>query len=74
MARLYCSFLIRCRRLERGERRIEVRHIQSGGHTRVASLVEGMEWMDSHCGASALERPALPARPHRSGKEVLPGS
>jgi hypothetical protein len=43
MARLYCSFLIRCWRLRGGERRIEMHHIQSGGRVRAASRTEGME-------------------------------
>ncbi|MDQ3755255.1 MAG: hypothetical protein M3371_11055 [Acidobacteriota bacterium] len=49
----YSSFLIRCWLIEdtqQGEKKvIDVEHIQSGGHTRVASLTEAEEWMFEAC-------------------------
>ena len=72
MARLNCSFLIRCWWLRGGERRIEMHHIQSGGRVRAASLIEGMAWMDAHCGDGVVAQPGLPARPHPSEEEVVP--
>ena len=53
--KLYSSFLIRCWLIEdseRGERTvIDVEHIQTGGHRRVASLHEAEEWMLESCRA-----------------------
>ena len=72
MVRLYCSFVIRCWPLRGGERRIEMHHIQSGGRVGAASLIEGMEWMDAHCGDGVVEQPGFPARPHPSEEEVAP--
>jgi hypothetical protein len=72
MARLNCSFLIRCWWLQSSERRIEMHHIQSGGRVRAASLIEGMEWMDVHCGDRVVEQASLAARLHQSEEEVVP--
>jgi hypothetical protein len=51
--KLYSSFLIRCwliSDLAEGERPvIEVEHIQTGGHTRAASLAEAELWMFEAC-------------------------
>ena len=51
--KLYSSFLIRCWLIDdsaRGERSvIDVEHIQTGGHTRAASLAEVEEWMFEAC-------------------------
>jgi len=62
MARLYCSFLVRCWRVGGDERRIEVQHIQCGCRTRVASLVAAADWIDTHCGDSPVEPSAVADR------------
>ena len=72
MARLYCSFLLRWWRLRGGERRIEIQHIQSGGCVRAASLTEGMEWLDAHCGDGVVEQAGVPSRLHPCEEEVVP--
>ena len=51
--KLYSSFLIRCWLINdpaQGERSvIDVEHIQSGGHTRAATLAEAERWMFDAC-------------------------
>lgn len=55
--KLYSSFLIRCWLIEdteRGERVvIDVEHIQTGGHRRVASWPEAEEWILESCRAAS---------------------
>jgi hypothetical protein len=49
LMRFYSSFLVRCWFTEDalgGDRPVlQIEHIQSGGHTRVASLTEAEEWI-----------------------------
>lgn len=51
--KLYSSFLIRCWLIQdstENERSVlDVEHIQTGGHTRAATLVEAEEWMFEVC-------------------------
>jgi hypothetical protein len=51
--KLYSSFLIRCWLIHdsaQDERPvIDVEHIQTGGHTRAASLAEAEQWMFEAC-------------------------
>ncbi len=54
MARHYYAFLVRCWRLDDGERRIEIAHIQSGARTRVTSIAAALAWI----GARAAEHEA----------------
>ena len=53
--KLYSSFLIRCWLIGESEQVaravIDVEHIQTGGHRRVASLPEAEEWMLELCRA-----------------------
>jgi hypothetical protein len=44
MARQYGAFLVRAWRLG-GDQRFEVAHIQSGAHTRAATLEEVIAWV-----------------------------
>ncbi len=64
MPRHYGSFLIRCWRLESGERRIEIEHIPTGGRTRVTSVEAALQWISAQLGdpmSDALgRRPAEP--------------
>jgi hypothetical protein len=57
MARRYASFLIRCWRLDRGELRIKVEHIQTGESSQVATHAEALAWITSQW----VDRPDPPA-------------
>jgi hypothetical protein len=61
----YCSFLVRCWRLHRGERRIEVQHIQSGHRRPFASIQAAIEWISACCAESVDEQTKPPERPKR---------
>lgn len=65
--KLYSSFLIRCWLIHdsaRNERSvIDVEHIQTGGHTRVANLTEAEKWIFETC------RTIQPATPAVGGAE-----
>ena len=70
--KLYSSFLIRCWLIQdrtHDERPvIDVEHIQTGGHARVASLAEAEEWMFEVCRTmQAPARAAPTAGPEREG-------
>jgi hypothetical protein len=68
MARRYGSFLIRYWRLEDGQERVEVEHLQSGGRRRAGSLPAIVAWI-----AERLEDPTAPQEPQWNGVEVAPG-
>lgn len=52
----YSSFLIQCRSLSDGQRRIKVQHIQSGEYSQAGELGVVTEWTECH----ALRRPRDP--------------
>ena len=60
MVRRYCAFLVRCWRLDDGERRIEIAHIQSGARTRATSVAAALAWI----GARAAENEGGHPFPH----------
>ncbi len=60
MARAYASFVLRCWRLDAGERRITVEHIQSGERVAVPSVAAAVEWVCIHLGNATAEQIALP--------------
>lgn len=45
MAKQHQSFVIRCWKLDRGEERIEIEHIQSGEKYLARSTAEANEWI-----------------------------
>lgn len=66
MVRRYSAFLVRCWRLDDGERRIEIAHIQSGARTRVTSVAAALAWIgaraaENEAGRSLPRDPADPA-------------
>ena len=71
--KLYSSFLIRCWLIHdpsQGERSvIDVEHIQTGDHTRAASLTEAEKWITTAC------RTAQPAAQttQNAGRELNKG-
>lgn len=50
MAKQHQSFVIRCWRLDRGEERIEIEHIQSGEKRLAHSAAEANEWICARLG------------------------
>ena len=71
--KLYSSFLIRCWLIHdpaEGERPvIDVEHIQTGGHTRAASLTEAEQWMFEAC--RTMRAPAEAVRDAELERERL---
>jgi hypothetical protein len=70
--KLYSSFLIRCWLINDstlGERSvIDIEHIQTGGHTRAASLAEAEEWIFEAC--RTMRASAGEAAPPRRGTKT----
>ncbi len=50
MGRQYSSFVIRVWDPTEGETRVEVKHIQSGAHAKLDSLLAATVWLASQCG------------------------
>jgi hypothetical protein len=50
--RRYDSFVVRCWHLDGGRERIEVEHLQSGGHTRLDHLAALTAWICTQCDES----------------------
>jgi hypothetical protein len=71
--KLYSSFLIRCWLIHdstQDERPvIDVEHIQTGGHVRVASLAEADKWMFEVC--RTMRAPAKAVPDAKRGRERL---
>ncbi len=59
MVKHYCAFLVRCWRLDDGERRIEIAHIQSGARTRVTSIAAALAWISARSRATAAAGPPV---------------
>lgn len=64
MAKHHQSFLIRCWQLDRGEKRIEIEHIQSGDRWLAHSTSEAIDWIHARLGQSPA---AMNAPDERSG-------
>lgn len=47
MTKRYSSFLIRCWRLDDGEQRIKIEHIQTGQVMQVMTLAAAVGWLDT---------------------------
>jgi hypothetical protein len=66
MAKQHQSFVVRCWRLDRGEKRIEIEHIQSGEKYLAHSTAEANEWI---CARMSDPQRAPPEEGERSGPE-----
>ncbi len=69
MPRHYGSFLVRCWRLNSGERRIEIEHIASGARARVSSAAAALEWIGTQTD-SLTDRPAEAAPGERTAGDA----
>jgi hypothetical protein len=63
MGQLRGSFLVRYWELGRGERRLEIEHIQSGDRVVVASPAAAWDWITAHAAAAGRGPPSVPGRP-----------
>lgn len=67
--KLYSSFLLRCWLIDdqsQPERSlIDVEHVQSGGHKRVANLTEAEEWIFAACRSRPTETETVSERKER---------
>lgn len=72
MPRFYGSFLVRCWRLDSGERRIDIEHIASGARVRVTSIASALKWIGGRVG-DPLIAPASDADPRASHPREGPG-
>jgi len=64
--KLYSSFLVRCWLIHdqsQDERSlIDVEHVQTGGHKRVANLTEAEEWIFAVCRRGPTDTQNMPER------------
>ena len=70
MPRQYGSFLVRCWRLNSGDRRIEIEHIASGARARVSSIAAALEWIGTQTGDSPTDRPGEAAPGDRTAGDA----
>ncbi len=68
MAKQHQSFVIRCWRLQRGEERIEIEHIQSGEKHLAHSTAEANGWI---CARMSDPQRATPKDDERRGQDNI---
>ena len=59
MARLHCTFLVRCWQLGDGAQRFEIEQIRSGERMVVSSAAAAVAWISEYTANAPAERPVL---------------